>query len=96
MIDAAATITALTGLAGAAGVACRFVWNKIERRFETIDAELDKCRERETASQKRSGVYVTVIELLWVEIKRLHPGTEPPTLARATKLLNSIKGAPIE
>ena len=92
MSDVAAIITALVGAAVPIGGAGAFVWNKIEKRFVAIDTELEKCRLREHASQKRSGIHITVIELLWQEIKRLHPGDgEPHTLARAKKLLDDMK-----
>lgn len=92
MSDFAAIVTAVIGSFGTLGTAGAFVWNKIERRFDEIDGELDKCRERETAAQKRSAVHITVIELLWQEIKRLHPSDqEPQTLLRAKKLMDDLK-----
>lgn len=92
MSEVASIITALVGAAVPIGGAGAFVWNKIERRFTEIEAELEKCRSRELSAQKRSGLHITVIELLWQEIKRLHPAdSEPATLGRAKKLLDDAK-----
>ena len=91
MTDVAAIITAVASAVVPIGGAGAFVWNKIEKRFTAIDGELDKCRAREAASQKRSAVHVTVIELLWQEIARLHPDNDPKPLARAKHLLDGMK-----
>ena len=71
------------------GGAGRFVWNKIERRFTALDAELAKCRQREAASVERRAVQLTVIELLWQEVRRLAP--DNPALIRGKKLLDDLK-----
>lgn len=92
MSDLAAIITALVGATVPIGGGIAFVWNKIEKRFAHIEGELEKCRAREGEAQKRSAIHITVIELLWQEIKRLHPGDkEPATLDRAKKLLDDLK-----
>ena len=94
MADTAGIIAAISGSSGvlvAVGTTGRFVWNKIERRFAAIDAELDECRKREKASQDRRIVHTTVIELMWQEIKRLSGNRKNATLSRAEKLLAALK-----
>lgn len=92
MSDLAAVITAIAGVIVPIGGGIAFVWSKIEKRFAHIEGELEKCREREADAQHRAGIHVAVIELLWSEIKRLHPGdSEPATLARAKELLDDLK-----
>lgn len=82
-------ITAGVAVLGAAGATGKFVWDKLERRFEAIDQALDECRQRELASQERRGVQLTVIELLWQEVKRHVP--DSPVLVRAGRLLDDLK-----
>lgn len=78
-------VSALAPL-GAAGA---FIWNKIDQRFKDIDAKLDECETRERDSLERRAVQLTVIELLWQEVKRLAPGAD--VLQRAKKLLDDLK-----
>jgi hypothetical protein len=85
----AALLTAGVGVLTAAGAAARFLWDKIERRFERIEADLAECRKREIDSQERRGVQLTVIELLWREVERALP--DSPVLARAKHLLDDLK-----
>ena len=92
MSDTASIITATIGALVPIGGGIAFVWGKVESRLSHIEGELEKCRQREGDAQKRQGIYVAVIELLWQEIKRLHPGDkEPATLDRAKKLLDDLK-----
>ena len=87
----AAAELVLSGVAvmGALGAAGKFVWNKLESRFQAIDAALEQCHTREIASQERRAVQLTVIELLWQEVKRHLP--DSPVLARARHLLDELK-----
>lgn len=78
-------VAALTPL-GAAGA---FVWNKIEKRFGQIETQLEECHDRERDSLDRRAVQLTVIELLWQEVKRLAPDAD--ILVRAKKLLDDLK-----
>lgn len=88
------TIT-VVGILTPIGTAIAFVWNKVEKRFTSIETKLEECQAREDASQERRGVLVTVAELLWSEVKRLSPsGTKSPTLNRARKLLDDIRELP--
>ena len=82
MADLAAIITAATGLLALFGAGMRFLWNKLERRFDKIEEELSNC-------EARRGVQLTVIELLWSELHRLAPYS--PVFSRAKKLLDDLK-----
>lgn len=75
-------IVAIVTLLTPVGVAFRFVWNKIEARFEKIERELEKC-------ERGRAVKLTVIELLWQAVLRADP--ESPVLARAKILLDGLK-----
>lgn len=85
-------ITAVAGSGGlltAVGAGGRFVWNKLERRFTSIEAQLQACRDRETESQERRTIQLTVIELLWLKVKEFDPSA--PVLERAKHLLDELK-----
>lgn len=71
------------------GGAVAWLWSKIEKRFKRIEEELEKCRQRELHALERRGTHLTVIELLWNEIKRLAPDAE--VLDRAQHLLERLK-----
>jgi hypothetical protein len=97
----AAGIATLVGSAvtalGSAGAVGRFIWNKVERRFTKIEAELEKCRLREKRALHFSSGQTTVIELLWREVASSNPGRA--VLDRAKKLLEDLKhgrGCPLE
>lgn len=89
MSDVPAILTAAVGVLGATGAAGRFIWSKIEKRFDAVEADLKRCEERERASVERRAVQITVIELLWQEVKRLSP--EAMVLTRAKHLLDDLK-----
>ena len=78
----AGLITAIVAFIGALGATLRFVWNKIERRFEHIEAHLEQCR-------KGREVKTIVIELLWRGLEKLEPGSSE--LVRAKTLLDALK-----
>lgn len=84
MIGGAGVLTPL-------GTAIAFIWRKIERRIAAIEAELKLCRERERQGQRRSAVHITVIELLWMEVKRRSGRADNDALDRAKKLLDDLK-----
>ena len=93
-MSAAEIITSLAGSGGvlvAVGGAGRFVWNKIEARFKTIEGELQQCRRREVQSQQRRGIQIAVIELLWLKVKEFDPTAA--VLARAKHLLDELKAS---
>ena len=89
MSEIAAIITAGVAGLGALGTAGRFVWNKIEARFQAVEAELVHCRDREAQSVERRARQLTVIELLWQEVQRHAPNSI--VLSRAKHLLDNLK-----
>lgn len=90
MSEIATIITAGVAALGALGTAGRFVWNRIEARFQAVEVELAHCREREALSVERRAIQLTVIELLWQEVQRHVPGSQ--VLTRARDLLDDLKG----
>lgn len=85
-----ALITAAVTLLTALGAGARWVWLQIQARFEKIEADLEKCHQREVLSHERRAKHLTVIELLWQEVLRLSPkGTK--VLGRAKHLLDELK-----
>lgn len=89
MPDWAAIIVAGGGFFGVLGGGIRFVWNKVEARFQKIETQLEECHQRELQHQERRAVQLTVIELLWQEVKRLAP--DAGVLDRAKRLLDGLK-----
>lgn len=89
MNDIAAILTAGAGAFGVIGGGIRFAWNKIESRFQSVEAELAMCRQRETDSIQRCAIQITVIELLWQEVHRFAPSS--PVLKQGKKLLDELK-----
>ena len=92
-------ITAIVGSGGVLtvlGAGAKFIWNKIEARFERIEKELAECRKRETAamareadSRERRAMQITVIELLWAKVKEIAPCAD--VLERAKHILDELK-----
>jgi len=82
----AIAVPAITAVGGAAA----FVWNKLEKRFERIEKELDSCQSRERRAQQQHAVHIAVIELMWREIERLGDSAAP-TLRRVKRLLDDLK-----
>lgn len=82
-------ITAFVALITAIGAAARFIWNKVEARFALVEVELGECRAGRAADTDRRAVQLTVIELLWMELKRLQPNNG--ALSRSSKLLEELK-----
>lgn len=89
MVDWPAIITASATLLATLGAAGRFLWNKVERRFDEIEEALEACRAREAAGMRINATQLTVIELIWNDLKKLQP--KSGTLARAHKLLDDLK-----
>lgn len=89
MIDWAAIITAIAALLPVFGGGVAFVWNKVERRFSAIERQLEDCHKREKSAARINSTQLTVIELIWNDLKKLQP--ESGTLARAQKLLDDLK-----
>lgn len=87
MSDLPAIITAAVGGLSVLGGGVRFLWNKIEKRFLDIENAQKKC-EAHRATQ------ITVIELLWQELKRLSP--DDAVFDRAKKLLDGLKKGDVD
>lgn len=90
MSELAGLVLALVAAMGALGTTGAFVWNKIEKRFGAVEAELAKCQQREKSALERGSLRLTVIELLWQEIHRLSPEGSA-VLTRAKNLLNGLR-----
>lgn len=92
-------ITAVVGSGGVLtvlGAGAKFIWNKIEARFERIEKELAECRKRETAAMEREAdnrehrvMQIMVIELLWAKVKEMDPTAG--VLERAKHILDELK-----
>jgi len=87
--DIAAALGGVVALATAIGAAIRFIWNKIEKRFERIERALDECQAHRELSEKRRGVLLTIIELLKQELRQHLP--ESISLARADELTREYR-----
>ena len=84
MTDWAAIIVAVSGLMGTLGGAVSWLWLKLERRLTRLEADVRQCEDKR-------GIQLTVIELLWAELKRLAPDT--PIFDRAKRLLDDLKNS---
>lgn len=91
MTDLAAIITASVGALGTLGGGVAWLWNRIEKRFSEVDRQLAECRDREGRHQKTAAAHLTVIELLWQEVKRRSRGSPNDTLKRAGEILDDLK-----
>lgn len=89
MTDWAGIITAIGGLLAVLGGGLGFLWRKVEKGFTSIEADLKQCRDRETSINRINATQLTVIELIWNDLKKLQP--KSGTLARAHKLLEDLK-----
>ena len=72
--EVTALAAAVVSIGGAIGAVIRFIWNKIEKRFERIERALDECRDDRELSEKRHGILLTIIELLKQELRHHLPG----------------------
>lgn len=98
MSEIATLIGSLVGVLTVVGAAFKWLWDKVQQRFEKIEAELEACREREKDATKREGVllvhaskHLMVIELLWQEVERRSRGAPNAVLCRARELLDDLK-----
>jgi hypothetical protein len=80
------------------GTGIAFAWSKwdqakskTEARFVAIEGKLDECKDREDRAKERSYGLLTVIELLWQDIRGLTGGKETPAQKRARRLLDGLK-----
>lgn len=89
MSEWAAIITAIGGLLTVVGGGLSFLWVKVEKGFHAIEVALEECRKRESAINRINATQLTVIELIWNDLKKTQP--KSGTLARAHKLLEDLK-----
>jgi hypothetical protein len=89
MEHVAPIILAIVALLGAVGAAGKFVWDKVERRFENIENDLKLCYAREVTTKERRGILVTVIDLLITELKTVAPLSE--TITHSERLMERVK-----
>ena len=89
MNETSEIITAGLAVCSSLAVAAKFVWAKIETRFDAIEEKLKACENREREGHERRAAQLTVIELLWQEVKRLAP--DAYVLERAKALLDDLK-----
>ncbi len=89
MSDMVAIITAGAAALGTLGGAGKYIWDKVEKRFTAIEAELKSCRENETTSQERRSLLLRAHELVCHELATLFPGAW--SLTRAAELLQEAK-----
>jgi hypothetical protein len=89
MTDWVGIIGACTTLLIALGGGVAFLWKKVEQRFGKIERQLEDCRKREASAARINATQLTVIELIWNDLKKLQP--KSGTLARAHKLLDDLK-----
>lgn len=89
MAQVAAIITASVGMLALIGGGVKWVWSIIERRFTSIETELEKCRAREDRGDARRARMWTVIEILIDALERLDP--DDRLLRRAKDMVTAIK-----
>ncbi len=82
-------IPAVTAAIAALGGGGKFIWDKVEARFNQIEAELEKCREREDLAQERRSVLMQVNELFWHALHMADPNNW--ALKRAKELMGEVK-----
>ncbi len=78
-------ISLVTAVAGVG----RFVWNKVEARFDKVTEGLDHIESELVECRQRSNDKVVVIELLWQVVQEYVPATNP-VLSRAKQLLAAL------
>lgn len=77
-----AIIVAATGTLGSLGVAGRFIYNKVETRFNQMEAQLLECAKRDRAGLEYRILSSTLIEVLYSELKRSRPRSGALNTAR--------------
>lgn len=82
MSDLPAIIVAATGTLGTFGVAARFLYNKVETRFNHMETKLEECAKRDRAGLEYRILSSTLIDVLYSELKRSRPRSAALTTAR--------------
>lgn len=84
-----ATLTALGVFLAVIGSGVKWLWDKIEARFEKIEAQLAECEARENRSDKRRVKMWRIIDILMDALEDVEPKNR--MLNRARELLGSLK-----
>ncbi len=66
-------LVAATGLMALCGGGVRFVWKKVEIRFEEIEGKLEECQKRDLHKDKQLQAMGLALRLLVPEVQRLDP-----------------------
>ncbi|MDH7973679.1 hypothetical protein QH494_15920 [Sphingomonas sp. AR_OL41] len=67
-------LIAATGFLALIGGGLRFVWKKVESRFEGIEQKLAECHERDERKDGQLEAVVWSLHLTIDEIERIDPG----------------------
>lgn len=89
MSEVAAVITSVIGALGVAGGAVKWLWVKIEKRFQQVEDKLAACERREVRQKETTAKHLIVIELLWQVARKSRGATD--VLGRCEKLLDDLK-----
>jgi hypothetical protein len=82
MSELPAIIVAASGTLGSLGVAGRFIYNKVESRFNHMEAQLQECAKRDRAGLEYRILSSTLIDVLYGELKRGRPNSAALKTAR--------------
>lgn len=89
-------LIASVGVLTSIGIACKFVWREISKkfdkqdvRFRNIEKQLLLCQERENRMSEERVGFLLVIDLLVSELRRVRP--KSAVLMQARRLLDSMK-----
>lgn len=102
MLQYADLITAVAGASAVAGSGIVWLWRKVEKntrvakalidkRLKEIDDKLKDCEERERVGQERGYKQLTIIEMLYQEVKRVTIGKVSPVMSRVNLLLKELR-----
>ena len=100
MTELASLVGAIGGLLAVLGGGVAWLWRRVEKGFEEIKGELERCIEREATVNKtladraarsaaRDAKQLMVIELLWQVAAKSKAAA--PVLARCEKHLEELK-----
>lgn len=94
----AGIITAISGAAvallGLIGGVIKFIWGKVEARFEHIEAVLEECRRDRELSDKRRSILITIIAVLKNEFRHHLP--ESTALTETDKLMEEYQALKLD
>ena len=91
MSDLTDLVTVVVSASSVAGGGIIWLWAKVESRFKEIELKLQACEDRENEAHERRGKHLIVIEMLFLEVKRLTAGQPSAVLNRAKALLKELR-----